>query len=192
MHGLRSEEVRTQGNGRELGQAAVDAPQLVGAVDGAPAPVDDVGPAMNGIRPPTPTNSQMSDTDASERTRPTGRPFPKGVSGNPGGKPKGLSELREFLGKHERWAWSRLLRLLRSEDEGTSLKALTLFMAYKYGKHTQQVELNAKVEAPRPLAPLTQRVDAVLAVLAEIGAVPQLLAPPSPTTDEALPPKLVQ
>ena len=46
---------------------------------------------------PGKANGHTLATENSGAERPRGRPFPSGASGNPGGRPKGIRELREAL-----------------------------------------------------------------------------------------------
>ena len=64
---------------------------------------------------------------------PEGR-FPKGVSGNPGGQPKGLRELRAKLREHADEMVDALLETIRSGTGSTRLEANKVGLAYVYGK----------------------------------------------------------
>lgn len=64
---------------------------------------------------------------------PIGKPFPKGKSGNPGGRPK---KLRFRLREHDAEAEKALLMGVK-EGDATCLK---LFFAYRHGLPSQKVE----------------------------------------------------
>ena len=64
----------------------------------------------------------MSDADKST-TEQVGRPFPKGVSGNPGGRPKVVRELQAILDEAAPDAVKRIIALCNSEDEKIALAA---------------------------------------------------------------------
>ena len=64
---------------------------------------------------------------------PEGR-FPKGVSGNPGGQPKGLRELRAKLREHADEMVDALLETIRAGTGSTRLEAIKVGLAYVYGK----------------------------------------------------------
>lgn len=93
-----------------------------------------------------------------------------GPSPNPGGRPKGAAGLRRRLMKHRRAFDEALLEALKVPK--TRVQAVALAWAYMYGKPTQQVNVKATVKAPPAQRPLQERVDAVLAVLVEIGQLP--------------------
>lgn len=57
------------------------------------------------------------------------RPWPKGVSGNPTGRPRLPLELKRGL----HGSVQRLLELVGSEDEAVALKAAALVLAYNLG-----------------------------------------------------------
>jgi hypothetical protein len=81
---------------------------------------------------------------------PRGRPFPPGVSGNPGGKRKGLREFREALEAAD--APNRmvqvLLRGLADEDVEIALAAYDRAAAYLYGR-PGTVETESTSSPPR-------------------------------------------
>lgn len=64
---------------------------------------------------------------------PEGR-FRKGASGNPGGQPKGLRELRAKLREHADEMVDALLETIRSGTGSTRLEAIKVGLAYVYGK----------------------------------------------------------
>jgi hypothetical protein len=57
------------------------------------------------------------DAGGKGKTIPEGRPFPKGKSGNPGGLPAWVREVRELAGKHSKEAIERLVTLMRQKKQ---------------------------------------------------------------------------
>ena len=72
---------------------------------------------------------------------PRGRPFKKGVSPNPGGKPKELAGLREKIRGHGDELVDYLLDLARNaETENTRVAAIRELLDRGFGKPTQPVD----------------------------------------------------
>ncbi len=78
---------------------------------------------------------------------PRGRPFKKGQSGNPSGRPKKDKEVEELAAKLNRGAGDKHLTMARvaeiaqtSENEASALKACELLLAYEFGKPRQRTE----------------------------------------------------
>ena len=66
----------------------------------------------------------QSNRKARGRGKPgPGRPWVKGQSGNPGGLPHWVKEVREFCGMHSLEAAKRVLRLSKSKDDRIALAA---------------------------------------------------------------------
>jgi len=93
-----------------------------------------------------------------------GKPFPKGKSGNPGGKPKKYREIEQLAqlvlekGK-ENLAIKGLLDIAqKAKQDRDRLRALELLMAYAYGKPRQRVELGSDEESG-PLNIIVSYVD---------------------------------
>jgi len=66
-----------------------------------------------------------------------GRPFPKGVSGNPGGRPKGLAVVERLARERGPAAIERLTELMGSGDERVALTACVALLDRGYGKPRQ-------------------------------------------------------
>ena len=66
---------------------------------------------------------------------PRGRPFPKGKSGNPGGRPRDLAGLRELARLHAPEAIEELARLAtKGRSEATRVSAIRELLDRGYGK----------------------------------------------------------
>jgi len=65
-----------------------------------------------------------------------GRPFVKGISGNPGGRPKGRSEVNELALKWSPEALRTLMRIMRDEEEETKerIRAAEIILDRGLGK----------------------------------------------------------
>lgn len=77
-----------------------------------------------------------------------GRPFQKGKSGNPGGRPKELAEVRELARKHTTVAIERLVEWMRSNQPKASVAACNAILDRGWGKAPQSMELTGKDGAP--------------------------------------------
>jgi hypothetical protein len=70
--------------------------------------------------------------------RERGRPFQKGQSGNPGGRPKAVAEVRELARVHCADAIAELARLaLHAKIEAVRIAAIRELLDRGYGKATQ-------------------------------------------------------
>ena len=70
-----------------------------------------------------------------------GRPFKKGRSGNPGGRPKIIGDVRALAREHTAEALATLVRLAKgAEREETQLAAALALLDRGWGKPTQAVE----------------------------------------------------
>ena len=61
-------------------------------------------------------------------------PWPKGVSGNPRGRPKVVAEVRELARLHGPEAFARIVELMRSVDQRVALAASIEVLNRAYGK----------------------------------------------------------
>jgi hypothetical protein len=81
-----------------------------------------------------------AENKKSERKKPIGRPFAKGVSGNPGGRPKGYQEAREACRKLDDETREVLVRLMRkSKSEMIRVMCATRLRDEAWGKPTQAI-----------------------------------------------------
>ena len=70
-----------------------------------------------------------------------GRPFKKGESGNPGGRPKVIGELRALARAHAPDAIKELARLaIKAKSEAARVAAIRELLDRGYGKVQQMVE----------------------------------------------------
>ena len=75
-------------------------------------------------------------------------PFEKGKSGNPGGRPKEVAEVRELAKKHGPAAIERLKTLMNSENERTAVAACEALLNRGYGRPAQSVTLAGEEDGP--------------------------------------------
>jgi hypothetical protein len=89
--------------------------------------------------------------------------FPKGQSGNPGGRPKVLGEVQELARQHAPSAIAELARLaLKAKNETARIAAIRELLDRGYGRPRQAVEVSAPVGDPLdPLRVLMQEIDAI-------------------------------
>ena len=71
---------------------------------------------------------------------PVGKPWHKGQSGNPGGRPKVAADVKEEARKHTKEALHRLVHWMRSDDPQASIRAAMALLDRGCGKPTQAVE----------------------------------------------------
>lgn len=74
-----------------------------------------------------------------------GRPFPKGTSGNPGGRPKGNEDLKEACRQHTPEAIERLVFWMRSNDSRASVSAAEKLLDRGWGRPSQDLKVQAEL-----------------------------------------------
>jgi hypothetical protein len=81
----------------------------------------------------------MTDTSPTPTSRryPGLRPFRKGVSGNPKGRPPVARDIRELARQHGPAVFARLLHLALSRSDAVAVRAGTVILAYGYGPPMQ-------------------------------------------------------
>jgi hypothetical protein len=79
-----------------------------------------------------------------DKRKPRGRPFVKGRSGNPSGRPKALAEIVSLCRQHSVEAVRRIVELIGSDDERVSLAACQYLLDRGYGKPKESVVLEEK------------------------------------------------
>ena len=100
--------------------------------------------------------TQNSDRPANARRRGPGRPFPKGVAGNPGGRPKNedslAAQLRELLAEVDEETGKTTGRLLAEKyvelGLGGNVMAITAIADRVDGKPAQSLTLKGESTAP--------------------------------------------
>ncbi len=78
-----------------------------------------------------------------------GRPFTKGVSGNPGGRPKALGDIQELARQQSPQAINTLAKIMNNEKTPPAARvaAATALLDRGYGKPTQPISKTlAKVD----------------------------------------------
>jgi len=82
------------------------------------------------------------------KKRGPGRPFEKGQSGNPSGRPKIPEEVRDAARAHTAEAIDTLVELMRGEDDKLRLKAACALLDRGWGKPLQSIEASGKDGTP--------------------------------------------
>src|SRR5262249_27913662 len=86
------------------------------------------------------SRSEQRENSAALSVR--GRPFRKGKSGNPGGRPKGSEELRALAQAHTAEAIDRLVRWMRTSNAKASVAACNALLDRGWGKPVQAITAN--------------------------------------------------
>ena len=81
--------------------------------------------------------------DLSRKQRGIGKPFQKGVSGNPGGRPGVSGPLKELAKAHTAEALETLVAALKATESRTRVAAAEALLDRGWGKPSQHIELDA-------------------------------------------------
>jgi hypothetical protein len=95
-----------------------------------------------------------------------GRPFPKGVSGNPGGRPKVLGDVQELAREQSPQAINTLSKIMNDEKTPPAARvaAANALLDRGYGKPTQPISKTLAKVDPSTMS------DEELAAIAKNGA----------------------
>lgn len=71
----------------------------------------------------------------------------RGVSGNPGGRPKEVAELKALAREHTAYAIEKLVHHIGNKDPRISLVAIGMLLDRGYGKPAQQYDVSSTHDA---------------------------------------------
>lgn len=97
--------------------------------------------------PTAPAALTGAEAESSAPVRVTGRPFPKGVSGNPGGRPKVIEGVKRDLEGGAPGAAARLVALIGHKDAKIALAACTAVLDRVIGKPRETVSVQSNTAA---------------------------------------------
>lgn len=88
--------------------------------------------------------TKLAGNSGGQRKMPTGRPFPKGVSGNPSGRPKEYREVVALAREKSAAAIATLAEIMTNTElrESARVKAAEVLLDRGYGKAPQTVNIN--------------------------------------------------
>lgn len=81
---------------------------------------------------------------AEKKKKVVGKPFQKGVSGNPGGRPKEIEEVKKLAQEYTVAAIKNLARWMVSDNAKASVSASIAILERGWGKPTQTLEHSGK------------------------------------------------
>lgn len=95
-----------------------------------------------------PIDSESKQKQRATRKAPSSA-WKRGQSGNPGGRPKVVAEIRELARQHGYEAIRRLVALMHSKNESVAVRACEALLDRGYGRTVQGVELSAGAMSAR-------------------------------------------
>jgi len=83
-----------------------------------------------------------TENSENQRAKPRGKPFQKGQSGNPGGRPKEVAEVRELARQYTEEAVDTLATIMRNgkEPAAARVRAAESILDRGYGKASQPID----------------------------------------------------
>lgn len=90
-----------------------------------------------------------STREQSRSRKPPSTAWKPGQSGNPGGRPKVVSEIRELARQHGYEAIQRLVALMHSSNESVAVRAAEALLDRAYGRPLLGLELNSDATSRR-------------------------------------------
>lgn len=96
------------------------------------------------------TLAQNSEKQQPRKAKPRGRPWPKGVSGNPGGRPREVGHVRELARQHTEEAIRTLVEIATdpSQPGRARVAAAEAILDRAWGRPPQALELDAEIKGP--------------------------------------------
>jgi hypothetical protein len=110
-----------------------------------------------------------NNDDQPKKRRGPGKPFQKGQSGNPGGRPEALREVVDLARRSTPMALQRLEYWARSDHPSASPKACEVLLDRGWGKATQPTEITGKDGGPIQTQAVEDARPALTEFLAEFG-----------------------
>jgi len=85
-----------------------------------------------------------------KKGKPRGRPWPKGVSGNPGGRPKEVGHVRELARQHTETAIRTLVEIATDPGQPgrARVAAAEAILDRAWGRPPQALEVDAAIKGP--------------------------------------------
>lgn len=82
-----------------------------------------------------------------QKRKPRGKPFPKGRSGNPGGRHKGTAEVRKLARDYTNLAITTLASICRKADRDTArVAAASALLDRGYGKPSTEIDIHLTLQ----------------------------------------------
>jgi len=80
------------------------------------------------------------------KQRGPGKPFQKGQSGNPRGRPKADIDIRNLAREHTTEAFTVLLEVMRSDDDRVRMQAALAVIERAWGKAEQRITHDGSID----------------------------------------------